>query len=1048
MVGITLVVSSCGDGAVEPTTPPPPPTPVATTVTINPDSAALTSLGETARFTVEVRDQNGHVLSGATVAWVSSDASVAAVDASGLVTAVSNGTAAITATAGSASGRATVTVRQMASTVLVTPLADTLTALGDTLRLSAEALDENGQTVAGAEVAWSSDDTLVATVDAAGLATAVSSGMATITATVGSASGAAQIVVEQTAATVRVSPDSLELPVGYTARLSATALDPLGSDVPDAAIEWRSSDATIATVDSLGRVRAEAIGAATITASLGALADSSRISVLSDDPSDHHAALTVGLPERPFVNTTVGGNQGLTQTVGTLRLRLNPDAFPVIVGQGDRPTVLVAGSRLGEGRVVALPGQDFLSPGDRATLLDNVNAVRLLANAVRWTGGRRTPLRVLVDNRRIANALEDQGFDEVKVVDRRGPYVRDWTDNALANVDVAVVLANDWNTPRLAEASVGPLRTFAERGGGLVVAASALHWSWWIERDHGPLTAEALLRDTGITWNKDSIEDIAPATTSFDARLLPPVVWAAYIGRESLDAAQTALLPDLFNDALELGRTDELDLALARLLRDTPPLPVSADAPEARLSAEVANSLGAYEWPAVHPWAAAFPGLPDPAARRVSGSVVVDATGGEFPANASRRERHVPLEFYAPPGGLVTISIPSSHATGELRVAVGWEHSDLRPLRDWHPEWRRPPALRRIFAVDAAETAVTNAYGGSISLVVPASYRGTIPVTVEGAIPMAVYTADESNAAEWFADLDAGAPQGIIQKPGGIRFVISAESARGITDPGEVSAWWDGFQQHHAELSGEPAPRAYESTWIFDPQVGSGAANAGPADIRFPLDVEAWVLVPGTAEGRAWLATLPAEGPRRPHSPVPPPGTYSPAVHGVDWWLFGHELGHQWQTEDWGSAWAGRLYSEIGEVAVNLFTTYTLNGYVFGGGDSEMIGDLYRPNSVDHAALSQLRWPTANNSQRFDLYRQLIFEFGWDAMKQVFHSYYDPAYPPSIFGGELDGFAIRLSAIVERDLVAFFRHWEYPLSESAAATIHGFGHEEWLPPGW
>ena len=39
---------------------------------------------ETARFTAEVRDQNGQVMAGAAVVWASSDASVAAVDASGL----------------------------------------------------------------------------------------------------------------------------------------------------------------------------------------------------------------------------------------------------------------------------------------------------------------------------------------------------------------------------------------------------------------------------------------------------------------------------------------------------------------------------------------------------------------------------------------------------------------------------------------------------------------------------------------------------------------------------------------------------------------------------------------------------------------------------------------------------------------------------------------------------------------------------------------------------------------------------------------------------
>ena len=164
----------------------------------------------------------------------------------------------------------------------------------------------------------------------------------------------------------------------------------------------------------------------------------------------------------------------------------------------------------------------------------------------------------------------------------------------------------------------------------------------------------------------------------------------------------------------------------------------------------------------------------------------------------------------------------------------------------------------------------------------------------------------------------------------------------------------------------------------------------------------------------------------------------------MDWWLFGHELGHQWQTEDW----AGHGITEVG---VNLFTMYTLNYYIFGGDDF----NVYTENrnhgcaaTVDHAVLANLRWDTAGHCERLFVYRQLIAEFGWGAMKHVFHSYYDPAYPRSTYGGSLDGFAIRFSAIVQRDLVGFFRHWEYPLSESAAATIRSFGHEEWLPPGW
>ena len=189
---IAVLVLSCGDGAVEPA---PPPAPVATTVTVSPASATLTAVEETARLTAGVRDQNGQVMAGATVAWTTSDASVAAVDASGLVTAAANGSATITATAGSVSGTAAVTVAQAVSAVAVSPPAATVAA-GDTVRLSTEAQDANGHSVAGAAFAWSSSDDLVATVDGSGLVRGVAEGGATITAAAGDARGTSYVTVE------------------------------------------------------------------------------------------------------------------------------------------------------------------------------------------------------------------------------------------------------------------------------------------------------------------------------------------------------------------------------------------------------------------------------------------------------------------------------------------------------------------------------------------------------------------------------------------------------------------------------------------------------------------------------------------------------------------------------------------------------------------------------------------------------------------------------------------------------------------------------------
>ena len=283
VISATLWAYACGDGTTEPPPlPPDPPRP--TTVTVSPATAELTALGATVQLSAEVRDQNGAVMSGATVTWASSDDAAATVSTSGLVTAVANGSATITATAGSASGSATVTVAQEVSAVAVAPAETTIAALGDTLRLTAEALDANGNAVAGSEFSWESGDAAVATVDASGLVTAVANGDATITATSGSVSGNATVTVAQEASTVTVTPTEASIAaLGDTLRLAAEALDANGNAVAGSEFSWESSDAAVATVDASGLVRGAGEGTATITATAGDVSGTSEITVVNPD---------------------------------------------------------------------------------------------------------------------------------------------------------------------------------------------------------------------------------------------------------------------------------------------------------------------------------------------------------------------------------------------------------------------------------------------------------------------------------------------------------------------------------------------------------------------------------------------------------------------------------------------------------------------------------------------------------------------------------------------------------------------------------------------
>ena len=140
--------------------------------------------------------------------------------------------------------------------------------------------DQSSRVMAGATVTWTSSASSVATVDASGLVTAAGSGTATITASSGDASGSATVTVQQSVASVEVSPPAAELTAwGASVQLTAEAFDENSHRVTGAEFSWESSDAAVATVDGSGLVTGVAGGMARITASAGEASASAVVTV-------------------------------------------------------------------------------------------------------------------------------------------------------------------------------------------------------------------------------------------------------------------------------------------------------------------------------------------------------------------------------------------------------------------------------------------------------------------------------------------------------------------------------------------------------------------------------------------------------------------------------------------------------------------------------------------------------------------------------------------------------------------------------------------------
>ena len=200
------------------------------------------------------------------ISWSSDKTDVATVDGNGNVSANSVGTATITAKAGEQSATCTVTVSKIPVSSITINGAEPTLVEGDTLILTATITPSDASYKT---VTWTSSNGTVAIVDQNGKVTAKSVGTATITATADGETAECTITVEEKVIAVdsiTLDPTTGTLLIGDTLTITATVTPDTATDK---SITWTSDNEVVATVDSNGKVTAESVGTATITATAG-----------------------------------------------------------------------------------------------------------------------------------------------------------------------------------------------------------------------------------------------------------------------------------------------------------------------------------------------------------------------------------------------------------------------------------------------------------------------------------------------------------------------------------------------------------------------------------------------------------------------------------------------------------------------------------------------------------------------------------------------------------------------------------------------------------
>jgi len=217
--------------------------------------------GNTKQLQVEISPKDAFVQD---VVWSSDNEDVATVDEQGNVTAHSVGVANITVatTDGSnLSANCKATVVNLVKSIKVTP-DETFINEGDNLYISVLVAPEYAT---NKNVVWSSDNPDIASVDASGFVTAVTSGTTVIraTATDGTEIAAGCIVhVVLPVRNIQLSETEIGLEPGNTKQLQVEIL-PKDAFVQD--VVWSSDNEDVATVDEQGNVTAHSVGVANIT---------------------------------------------------------------------------------------------------------------------------------------------------------------------------------------------------------------------------------------------------------------------------------------------------------------------------------------------------------------------------------------------------------------------------------------------------------------------------------------------------------------------------------------------------------------------------------------------------------------------------------------------------------------------------------------------------------------------------------------------------------------------------------------------------------------
>jgi hypothetical protein len=328
------------------------------------------------------------------VSWTSSDSTITSITSSGMLTAKNSGQVVITATSQGVKGTFNLTIAPALVSIAVTPVNPTIAPSTTEQFIATGTYTDNSQKNITGTVGWASSATSVASISSTaptmGLATAVSSGSTTVTATLGSISGSTTLTVSSASATaIAITPVNPTVALGLAQQFTAIGSFSDGSkqDITNVT-QWQSSTAVVSITVS-GLATARNIGSSTITGSFGGKSGSSLMTVnaanlvsLNIQPSN--ASIAPGT-RKQFVATGTF-NDGSTRDVTFLSSWTSSTSSCATIGAG---TAIASALAPGQTTITATLGSVVGSTSLIVTSATITSVVISPTNVTIPTGGAR-----------------------------------------------------------------------------------------------------------------------------------------------------------------------------------------------------------------------------------------------------------------------------------------------------------------------------------------------------------------------------------------------------------------------------------------------------------------------------------------------------------------------------------------------------------------------------------------------------------------------------------------------------------------------------------